>query len=422
MTDAAAHEAELDALASELLDCYEELTILYALSAALATVYDEHELARIAVEHATKAIGAAGGLVAFVAGDEVRVSPTGETLDPTAAVGRVSFALDGPLLFDPGGPRGDHNPPDPSSKEAALVVPVPGPDGSPLGALAIAGPPDGTRFDAGSMKLAAAVASQLGTAVHASRLLVSMEAAARVQQELEIAASIQRGLLPRHAPDVPGYSVAGRCFPAAQVGGDLFDYVVDADGRLSLLVADVAGHSISSALLMATTRSLLRREAQEGRTPARALAAAGASLYDDLAGAGLFVTVFCAQLDPATGELRFANGAHNPSLLRRADGSVEELDADGMALGMVEGWPYEEGVRTLARGDLVVLYTDGVTEARNRDGELFGEDRLHALVAGLGGASATDAADAIVAAARAHTGTIDPQDDLTVLVLEALAQ
>ena len=116
--------------------------------------------------------------------------------------------------------------------------------------------------------------------------------------------------------------------------------------------------------------------------------------------------------------LRFANGAHNPSLLRRADGTVEELDADGMALGMVEGWPYEEGTRTLARGDLVVLYTDGVTEARNRGGELFGEDRLHALVAGFDGVGASAAARAIVAAANDFTEGQGPQDDLTVLVLE----
>jgi sigma-B regulation protein RsbU (phosphoserine phosphatase) len=411
-------EEELDALAAELLDCYEELTILYGLSSALAAVFDEHELVRIAVDHAVQATGAALGMVAFVDddGETVRVVPTGQTLRPDMAIGRVARGLDGARIFDPGGERGDGAEPDPDSKDAAVVVPVPGPDGTPIGALGVA-THDGTRFDAGTIKLASAVASQLGTAVHATRLLAEVKEAALVQQELEIAASIQLGLLPRSSPAVPGVAVAGRCLPAAQVGGDLYDHVVDADGRLSLLIADVAGHSIASALLMATTRSLLRREVAEGRTPAVALAAAGNLLFEDLAGAGLFVTVFCAQLDPRTMELRFANGAHNPSLLRRADGTVEELDADGMALGMVEGWPYEEGTRTLARGDLVVLYTDGVTEARNRSGELFGEPRLHALVAGLDG-DATAAASAIVAAANDFTEGLGAQDDLTVLVLE----
>ncbi|HEX4905535.1 MAG TPA: SpoIIE family protein phosphatase [Acidimicrobiales bacterium] len=412
------HEAELDALAGELLDCYEELTILYGLSAALANVFEEDALASIAIEHATKATGAASGLVALVDGTRVVMSGTGHDLDPRAAIGRVALGVEGPMLFDPGSTRGDHAPGGALSPQAALVTPVPGPDGTPLGALVLAGDDADRRFDARSMKLAAAVASQLGVALHASRLLVSLQEVARMQQELEIAASIQRGLLPRHPPEVPGIEVAGRCIAAAQVGGDLFDHLVGDDGRLTVVVADVAGHSISSALLMATTRSLLRREIQEGRGPAEALAAAGGSLYEDLAGAGLFVTVFCAQLAPSTGELRFANGAHNPALLRRSDGTVEELDADGMALGMVDGWPYDEGVRTLAPGDLVVLYTDGVTEARDGDGELFGEARLHALVADLCTTSAEEAADAIVGAAMAFSGDAGLQDDLTVLVLE----
>lgn len=403
MSDAPA-ESELDALASELLDCYEELTILYGLSSALSGVYDENELARIAIEHAVKAIGAQVGGVVVPDGDGVVMLPTREPLDPTHDIARVARGESGPMLFDPD-----------ETNEAALVTPVPGPDGLPIGALVLAGPPDGTTFDAGTMKLAGAVASQLGTGMHAARLLVSLQEAARVEQELEIAASIQQGLLPRRPPDMPGVAVVGVCRPAAKVGGDLFDHVVDSEGALSLLVADVAGHSISSALLMATTRSLLRREATECRGPARALTAASELLFEDLSGAGLFVTVFAARFEPATGELRFANGAHNPALLRRADGTVTELDADGMALGFVDDWPYEEGSCTLRHGDLVVLYTDGVTEARDDAGELYGEERLHALVAATPGAQAV--ADAIVAAASAHAADA-LQDDLTLLVLE----
>jgi serine phosphatase RsbU (regulator of sigma subunit) len=402
VTDAA--ESELDALAAELLDCYEELTILYGLSAALSGVYDENQLAAIAIDHAVKAIGAAGGMVAVPDGDDVVMLPTRQLLDPTRDVARIARGESGPLLFDPA-----------ETNESVLVVPVPNPDGEPLGALALAGPPDGTRFDAGAMKLAGAVASQLGAAIHANRLLVELQEAARVAQELEIAASIQQGLLPRRPPDVPGIVVVGRCIPAAKVGGDLFDHIVDEDGGLSLLVADVAGHSIASALLMATTRSLLRREAHECRGPAESLAAASHALFEDLVGAGLFVTVFSARFEPDTRTLRFSNGAHNPALLRRADGVVTELDTDGMALGIVDDWPYEEGSCVLAPGDLVVLYTDGVTEARNAESELFGEERLHALVEATAGAEAV--ADAIVAAATAHADDA-VQDDLTVLVLE----
>jgi sigma-B regulation protein RsbU (phosphoserine phosphatase) len=402
VSDAA--ESELDALAAELLDCYEELTILYGLSAALSGVYDENQLADIAIDHAVKAIGAAAGMVAVPDGDDVVMLPTRQRLDPTRDVARIARGESGPLLLDPA-----------ETNESVLVVPVPSPDGEPIGALALAGRADGSRFDAGTMKLASAVASQLGAAIHANRLLVELQAAARIAQELEIAASIQQGLLPSGPPDVPGVTVVGRCIPAAKVGGDLFDHIVDDDGNLSLLVADVAGHSIASALLMAMTRSLLRREAHERRGPAAALAAASHALFDDLVGAGLFVTVFSALYDPTTATLRYSNGAHNPALLRRADGTLTELDTDGMALGIVDDWPYEEGTCQLGPGDLVVLYTDGVTEARSPDGELYGEARLADIVAATAGAEAV--ADAIVAAATAHAEDA-VQDDLTVLVLE----
>jgi serine phosphatase RsbU (regulator of sigma subunit) len=375
-------EAELDAMAQELLDRYEELTVLYDLTAALGGVFDVDAQCTVAAERATRA---------------VRATSCEVFLDRVPS---------------PGSPVVAHG------EGATLTVPIEGAGADQrhevLGVLVL----HGASFDTGHVKLATAIGRQLGNALQAARMVASLQEAASLEHELGLAADIQRSLLPTRPPVVKGVDLAGLCRPASRVGGDYFDFVIDHTGALSIVIADVTGHSVGSALMMAMARSLLRRDLTAGRGPAEVLAAANRALFDDLVGAGLFITAFATRYDPVRRTLRFTNGAHNPALLCRADApTVELLDSDGMAIGMLEDPPYGTGSVILEPGDLVVLHTDGVTECRNGNGDLFGEERLYGVVRRLAGASAAEVVAGIDAAVDAHAAGEPQQDDVTVVAL-----
>jgi diguanylate cyclase (GGDEF)-like protein len=240
-----------------------------------------------------------------------------------------------------------------------------------------------------------------------------------MRAEVDLAATVQRGLLPDGAPTVTGLRLDGRCVPAARVGGDYFDFLLDEQGRLTVIVADVAGHSLSSALLMAMVRSILRREASGAGGPAELLAATNRALFNDLVRAELFITAVCARYDPRGRRLELASAGHNPPLLRRAaSGSVSELDADGVALGILEDGGYEQHEFVLAEGDVLVLYTDGVVESADVEGTQFGERRLAELVGDVGVSAPHEWIETIFAAVGVFARGREQQDDLTVVALE----
>ena len=298
---------------------------------------------------------------------------------------------------------------------SVLSVPLIAPDRvEVLGALTLAAKPD-QDFNAGDAKLANAIASQLATALYTSRVVDTLRSAEGVRRELEIASGIQRALLPSSPPSLPGTRLAALCAPAANVGGDYYDLLVSEDGRLSLVVADVAGHSIGSALMMAMARSILRREIADGKPPNAVLAGTNDGLYDDLVAAGLFITAFCARYDPKQRLLEYANAGHNHPMLRRVDGAVEELDADGAAVGILADVVFEGRSALLVPGDALLLYTDGATEAANPAGEPFGEKRLREAF--LRGDSPSELYDAV----RSHTEGAPQADDVTLVLLRAEA-
>jgi phosphoserine phosphatase RsbU/P len=209
----------------------------------------------------------------------------------------------------------------------------------------------------------------------------------------------------------------GACLPAGDVGGDLYDHVLDDRGRLTALVADVAGHGLGSALVMAMGRNALRRAILAGAPPHEVLEAANAELLADLAETGLFITAFCVRLDPADGTLELANAGHNPPLLRRAGGRVEALDAEGLVLGVLDDPGVEGRCLRLAPGDALLLYTDGVVEAEGPGGRLLGLPRLQEVVreAGTGGPGAL--VEAVLDAVTGHSYGRGVSDDVTLLAL-----
>jgi serine phosphatase RsbU (regulator of sigma subunit) len=229
-----------------------------------------------------------------------------------------------------------------------------------------------------------------------------------LEAELARAGRTQADLLPAQAPALPAFDLAARCIPAQDVGGDFYDWYAPQPSTLVLTVADVMGKGMAAALLMATARAALRAVGQANR-PAAAVQAAAAALQGDLERSSSFITLFHGRLDAAAGALEYVDAGHGYTLLRRADGAVEDLPPRGLPLGVLAGEPYAAGVVHLRPGDVVALYSDGLVEAAP-GGAL---DR-HTLAAALVGGSAADMADRLVALAALEG---PPPDDLTVVVL-----
>jgi len=247
-----------------------------------------------------------------------------------------------------------------------------------------------------------------------------------LERELEIGRNIQASFLPKLLPQPPGWEVAARLRPARQVGGDFYDAFELPGGALVFLLADVCDKGVGAALFMAVFRSLIRVTAER-------IAAAGAPraaiVRDTIApinefvtkthgDANMFATIFAAVLDPATGALAWLNAGHEPPVLRRADGSLLRLLPTGPAVGLLPGLTFEAREERFAAGDLLLVFSDGITEARNVGGALFGEERLLSLVAGA--APAGTLLDSIDAGVRVFAADAEPSDDVSMLAVRRL--
>jgi serine phosphatase RsbU (regulator of sigma subunit)/anti-sigma regulatory factor (Ser/Thr protein kinase) len=203
---------------------------------------------------------------------------------------------------------------------------------------------------------------------------------AHMEQELRVARLIQQTLLPKQAPDLPGWHVRGHYQPARAVGGDFYDFIRLPGGTIGLLIGDVTDKGVPAALVMATTRSMLRSVAQNVRSPGKVLYEVNELLVKEIP-PQMFVTCLYAILDPATGHLRYANAGHNlPLRSHPGNGHVAELRATGMPLGLMPGMVYEELETTIELGECVLFYSDGLTEAHNPRREMFGGPRLKSLL------------------------------------------
>lgn len=236
---------------------------------------------------------------------------------------------------------------------------------------------------------------------------------AAIRREIEVAAEIQRRILPEDAPVGHALDLHARMRPARNMGGDFYDYFRLGRGRVALVVADVSGKGVPAAFFMAVVRTLVRASAALTATPAACLAQVNGLLCGHHV-PGMFVSLFYAVLDTRTGALAYANGGHPPPFVIRADGRIEALTGGpGTVLGVDAGLPYAEDATVLAPGEALVLYTDGLTEAFDSERRQFSEQRLLAC---LGGADARAITDAIFAALAAHAGDAPQSDDVTTLV------
>ena len=302
-----------------------------------------------------------------------------------------------------------------------VIVPLVG-QGELLGALYLGPRLSDQPYSTDDRKLLANLASQVAPAMRVAQLVREQQAEAkereRIQQELEVAALIQHTLLPRQLPQRPGWGVDAFYRPAREVGGDFYDFIDLADGRLGVVIGDVTDKGVPAALVMATCRSMLRAAAVRHDSPGAVLAEVNDALVDEIPPA-MFVTCLYAIVDTDTGLMTIANAGHNLPYIRTG-GGVTELRATGMPLGLMPGMDYEERSQSLVDGDVMVLSSDGITEAHDSDGEMYGFSRL------LGRISAPapdgDFVAAVVNDVERHTGAdAEQEDDITLVVVRRTA-
>jgi PAS domain S-box-containing protein len=239
----------------------------------------------------------------------------------------------------------------------------------------------------------------------------------RIEQELRIARLIQQTLLPKTLPELSGYDVAAYYQPAREVGGDFYDFLQFEDGRLGLIVGDVTDKGVPAALVMATTRTMLRAAAQRLFSPGEVLRRANDVLVTDIP-PNMFITCLYAILEPESGRLVYANAGHDPPYLRRSGGDCEELRATGMPLGLMPGMSYEEKEIVLEAGESVLFYSDGLVEAHDPEREMFGFPRLQGLV-GTHRSGGSSLIGFLLTELTRFTGEEwEQEDDITLVTLE----
>ena len=246
------------------------------------------------------------------------------------------------------------------------------------------------------------------------------EAKERIKSELRIAAQIQLSMLPRKFPPFPErreFDIFATMVPAKEVGGDLYDFFFIDENRLCFLIGDVSGKGVPAALFMAITKTLLRTEAKHGLSPEEVLSRVNDTLVPDN-DACMFVTIFCAVLDVRTGKVEFSNGGHNPPLVLRA-GTFEYMQVPkGFVVGAMEGIKFTKGEYTLDPGDVIFLYTDGVTEAMNPEDELFSERRLKEYFSKLTDRSVEEIVEGVKDEIKLFVRDREQSDDITMLALK----
>ena len=306
-----------------------------------------------------------------------------------------------------------------SECEKCLVVPIQS-ETRRLGVLAVADKEtrDGTirDFFPSDARLLTLFATQAATAIETARLHREALEKERMERELEVAAAIQREILPREVPTFPGLTIAAENRSTRQVGGDYFDFFPLAGDRFAFVVADVSGKGVPAALLVSTLASAIHLQIEDARTPVELVERVHRHLRR-FSRTRKFATLFLGVVHTPTGELQYVSAGHNPALLARADGAIEWLPATGRPVGIFADSTWTEERAVLRPGDRLCVYTDGITEAQNPVQEEFGTERLAAYFSRVAGLPVREAASTLFGEVLLFADAAPQYDDQTLLLL-----
>ena len=301
-----------------------------------------------------------------------------------------------------------------------LVVPLVS-QGELIGVVNLGARLSDQAYSTDDKKLLVSLAAQAAPALQVAQLVRRQEAEARsrerIEQELRVATLIQQHFLPKSLPDLPGWQISAYYRPAREVGGDFYDFIELPEGQVGVVIGDVTDKGVPAAMVMAATRSVLRASAQRIISPGVVLGRVNELMCPDMP-PKMFVTCLYGVVDPATGRFRFANAGHNLPYVRTNSGTIE-LRATGMPLGLMPGIVYEEREALLETGQTMLFHSDGVAEAHNVDGEMFGFPRLLDVVGGRSGRG--DVIDRVLTELGRFTPPAGEQeDDITLVALKCV--
>jgi sigma-B regulation protein RsbU (phosphoserine phosphatase) len=285
------------------------------------------------------------------------------------------------------------------------------------GVLTVYNKKEGTLFSEEDQRLLAIIAGQSAQIVENARLHEDELALQRMKEEVRLAATIQLDLLPKAPPVVPGYDIAGRSIPAQQVGGDYFDFIPIDETIIGLCLADVSGKGLPASLLMANVQATLRGQALTNPSVSSCVKRSNKLLHMSTS-PEKFVTLFYGQLDRVNHSLTYCNAGQDEPMHFSNNATPSRLATGGLVLSILEDFAYEEATVPVGIGDVIVMYSDGITEAVNPQQEQFGDQRIATVVAAHRTRSASEIIDSIVAAVRQHADIAPQADDMTVVVVK----
>lgn len=422
---------EVEHAANELAERYEEINLLYSISEILGRAVTLDETARTILGEISGTVGARRGsiLVHERRGGEVlrAVAVLGGNIadaadiplsDATSVSARVFRSLHATLVED-----GEmvNEAEAPYRRGAMLSVPImwTAPGGSvPLGVVNLSDRRSGLPFTAGDQKLITAIATQIGTAIQNARLVRASVEQQRLAREMQLAHELQMKLLPASDIVEPDAHVAARVVPAESVGGDFYNLFKLGHGCTGVMIGDVSGHGYQAALIMALTMSASAIQAQRTNDPGETMHELFSSVRDELATTEMFISGFYAIIDRNAGEIWYANTGHPHAFVFAIDGSFERLAAADPPLGMGEGRPATIRRPWNSAGDLLVLFTDGVSDARDRAGDRIGEAKILEVILANRSESPATILTRTFDLVEQYVGRAPLRDDLTLVVLK----
>ncbi len=405
----------------------EELSIINDLARAISASLDPQNITSTVIRRSLRAIGAEQGVITLVA--EQASDPTKTLVRARDESGvqehfHVHQTLLGwmhlnrkPLMVsDPANDsRFQGIQWDPSIR-SLLCVPMMIRSGL-KGVITLYNKKSGTTFTEEDQRLLAIIAAQSAQVIENARLNEKEKQLLHMQQEMDMASRIQRNLLPERIPECEGYDIAGKSIPAQTVGGDYFDFIRVTHDRLAFCLGDVSGKGVPASLLMANVQATLRGQAFLTSSAAECITRSNSLLFRST-GDDKFVTLFYGILNHADHTLQFSNAGQDHPFLISGEHEAARLSAGGLALSVLDDFPYQEETVTLAPGDLVVVYSDGIPEAVDAAQQQYGEHRLRELLLAHREESAAEVVDQIIAAVQRHAEGVPQMDDMTVVAVK----
>lgn len=422
---------EVEHAANELAERYEEINLLYTISEILGRTVSLEEGARTILTEISETVGArrASILVHDPSTDSLRVvaalgvdparAPAIHVEDPCSVSARV-FRTQHPLLAE--GDQMSCEAEAPYRRGSMLSVPIMWTTprgGEPLGVVNLSDRRSSQPFTAGDQKLVAAIATQIGTAIQNARLVRASLMQERLLHEMELAHDLQMKLLPGGGVLAPDAQVAARVMPAESVGGDFYNLFRLGERRVGVMIGDVSGHGYQAALIMALTMSASAIHAQTTADPGETLHALFSTVRDELATTEMFISAFYGVVDRVRGELLYANTGHPHAFVVTADGHCERLSATDPPLGMADRQPATGRRSWDPDHDLLVLFTDGLSDARSRSGERLGEEALLDVISRYHDEPPAAILERLFAVVEEHSGDMPRRDDQTIVLLRS---